>query len=291
MLKLQTVNKLSVAQEIRDQTLKEAQEVSSALIAAEQRIGKLLLAIPKATPNNNPNHEKSDDELLVKPKSETIKEMGYGREYKDYQQMAKNPEIVQKYISDAIGAGQVPVKSGVLKAIRAPFVHVGHNSNDNEWYTPSKYIESARNAMGSIDLDPASNDFANETVKATTYFTEETNGLEQEWYGNVWLNPPYDSELIQMFADKLVSSNCEQAIVLVNNATETQWFKTLISMASAYVFTEGRIKFLKRDGEHATPLQGQVFLYFGNRVKEFVTEFVQYGWAGTGVSVETLQQP
>ena len=47
MLKLQTVNKLSVAQEIRDQTLKEAQEISNAVIAAEQRIGELLLAIPE----------------------------------------------------------------------------------------------------------------------------------------------------------------------------------------------------------------------------------------------------
>ena len=47
MLKLQTVNKLSVARGIRDQTLKEAQEISRAVIAAEQRIGELLLAIPK----------------------------------------------------------------------------------------------------------------------------------------------------------------------------------------------------------------------------------------------------
>lgn len=119
MLKLQTVNKLSVAQEIRDQTLKEAQEISTALIAAEQRIGELLLAIPKATPNNNPNHEKSDDELLAKTKSETIKEMGYGREYKDYQQMAKNPEIVQKVIDEAIANGEVVTKTQVLKEIKA----------------------------------------------------------------------------------------------------------------------------------------------------------------------------
>ena len=67
----------------------------SALIAAEQRIGELLLAIPKATPNNNPFHEKPDGGNLVKSKSETIKEMGYGKnEAADYQQMAKNPEVV-----------------------------------------------------------------------------------------------------------------------------------------------------------------------------------------------------
>ena len=79
----------------------------------------MLLAIPKATPNNNPNHEKSDDELLAKTKSETIKEMGYGREYKDYQQMAKNPEIVQKVIDEAIANGEVVTKTQVLKEIKA----------------------------------------------------------------------------------------------------------------------------------------------------------------------------
>src|SRR2546430_17584816 len=61
----------------------------------------------------------------------------------------------------------------------------------NEWYTPSKYIETAREVLGSIDLDPASCELANRTVKADKYYTKEDDGLSKEWHGNVWLNPPY----------------------------------------------------------------------------------------------------
>lgn len=115
MMKLQTVNRLSVAQEIRDQTLKEAQEVSTAVIAAEQRIGELLLAIPKQAGATN----FSRDEEKLKTKGETIKEMGYGKnEANDYQQMAKHPEVVQKVIENALANGDVVSKSSVMKEIK-----------------------------------------------------------------------------------------------------------------------------------------------------------------------------
>ena len=116
MLKLQTVNRLTTAQEIRDQTLKEAQEISTALIAAEQRIGELLLSIPKQAGASN----FSRDEEKLKTKGETIKEMGYGKnEAADYQQMAKNPEVVQKVIDAALANGDVVTKAQVLREIKA----------------------------------------------------------------------------------------------------------------------------------------------------------------------------
>lgn len=155
--------------------------------------------------------------------------------------------------------------------------HVVNNSTDNEWYTPAEYIEAAREAMGSIDLDPASNDFANKTVKAGTYYTEETDGLSKEWFGNIWLNPPYQTSLIGRFADKLNESNFNQAIVLVNNASETQWFQKMAEKATAFVWHLGRIRFEKRDGAHGVPLQGQIFLYFGNNPDGFLKVFTKYG--------------
>ena len=115
MLKLRTVNRLSVAQEIRNQTLEETQELANALIAAEQRIGELLLAIPKASGATN----FSRDEEKLKTKGETIKEMGYGKnEAADFQKMARNPDIVRKVIEDATAAGEVVTKSAVLKEIQ-----------------------------------------------------------------------------------------------------------------------------------------------------------------------------
>ena len=53
------------------------------------------------------------------------------------------------------------------------------SSKTNEWYTPAKYIEAARKVMGGIDLDPATCELANKTVKATKYHTKENNGLMQ----------------------------------------------------------------------------------------------------------------
>ena len=159
--------------------------------------------------------------------------------------------------------------------VRKP--HVVNNSTDNEWYTPAEYIEAAREVMGSIDLDPASNDFANKTVKAGTYYTEETDGLSKEWFGNIWLNPPYQTSLIGRFADKLNESNFNQAIVLVNNASETQWFQKMAEKATAFVWHLGRIRFEKRDGAHGVPLQGQIFLYFGNNPDGFLKVFTKYG--------------
>lgn len=120
MIKLRTVNKLSTAQEIRDQTLQETQELSAALIAAEQRIGEILLAIPKATPNNNQFHENPDGWKLAKTKAKVTSEMGYSRhEVSDYQRMAQNPEIVDRVISEAIENGKVVTKTQVMKEIRA----------------------------------------------------------------------------------------------------------------------------------------------------------------------------
>ena len=120
MLKLQTVNKLSVAQEIRDQTLKEAQEISTALIAAEQRIGEILLSLPTAQGKRTDKTTSSERSAEVMTKSEAIAEQGYERhEAHDYQQMAKNPEVVQRVMQEALANGEVVTKTQVLKEIKA----------------------------------------------------------------------------------------------------------------------------------------------------------------------------
>lgn len=114
MIKLQTVNRLSVAQEIRDQTLKEAQEVSTALIAAEQRIGELLLSIPKGTGNQYTSANSTRVE-----KAKVVEKMGYSKDdVSDYQRMAQNPEVVQKVIDEAMARGEVVTKASVMREIK-----------------------------------------------------------------------------------------------------------------------------------------------------------------------------
>ncbi len=159
--------------------------------------------------------------------------------------------------------------------------HVANNSGDNEWYTPKEYIEAARLVLVSIDVDPASNAVANEIIGAATFYTAEDSGLDKDWHGTVWMNPPYESGLIGQFAEKLCDSyakgNVTSAVVLVNNATETRWFQSLAELASAACFPKGRVKFW-HPRKVAAPLQGQAILFLGPNPDEFARAFSQFGF-------------
>jgi len=158
--------------------------------------------------------------------------------------------------------------------------HVSQNSGENEWYTPPVFIDAARAVMGAIDLDPASCDLANDTVRAKKFYSAEDDGLTKTWSGNVWMNPPYAQPLIANFSEKIVAElpNIQQACVLVNNATDTEWFQSMLSESDAVCFTNGRIRFIDKHGKPSgAPLQGQAILYFGDRSQQFSKQFSQFG--------------
>lgn len=155
--------------------------------------------------------------------------------------------------------------------------HVAQNSGNNEWYTPARFVELARSVMGGIDTDPASSAIANRTVQAAKYFTADDDGRAQTWAGRVWMNPPYAQPLMSDFAEAVASKfedgEIDQACILVNNATETQWFQRMLSTASAVCFPKSRIKFIDPDGNAGAPLQGQAIVYMGDEVNAFQDAF------------------
>lgn len=190
---------------------------------------------------------------------------------------------MEKVIATAKEEERIATRAEVLQEIRAleGKPHVSRNSGDNEWYTPPEYLDAARAVMGGIDLDPASSAAANELVQAEVFYSAADDGLEQPWAGRVWMNPPYSSDLVGLFADKLMvdwrAGDLEQAIVLVNNATETVWFHKMLDAASAVMFPRGRVRFLKSDGEVGAPLQGQAVLYFGEHIAAFASAYYSLG--------------
>ncbi len=174
----------------------------------------------------------------------------------------------------------------ILKGFRAAALeaeenHRAEGTGENEWYTPLKYIDLARKVMGEIDLDPASSAKANLTVGASKYFSTEQNGLNQEWLGRVWLNPPYAQPAIAHFVEKMVeersAGHVTAGIMLTHNYTDTAWFHKAAEIADAICFTRGRVKFVDADGNDCAPTQGQAFFYFGDDVPLFAATFLKAG--------------
>jgi phage N-6-adenine-methyltransferase len=183
----------------------------------------------------------------------------------------------QRRVVELVEAGASGAEA--IREVKRP--HVANNSGDNEWYTPPEFIKAARLVMGSIDLDPASSELANKTVGAERIYTAADDGLTLTWSERVWMNPPYEKGLIDRFAEKLraevTAGFVTQAVVLVNNATDTRWFATLCEVASMLCFPTGRVRFYKPDGERGAPLQGQAVIYIGAKHEEFAREFGRFG--------------
>ena len=178
---------------------------------------------------------------------------------------------------EALNNLAMPSVLGLLKHVRGTF-----GTGENEWYTPAEYVELVRQLLGSIDLDPASSLEAQKTVKAESFFTKEDDGLNHDWNGRVYLNPPYAQPAIAQFTDKMVQEwgkgNVAEAVMLTHNYTDTEWFQNAAHSSSALCFPKGRIRFVNSHGNVAAPTQGQAFFYFGANVDDFRRLFSLIGF-------------
>jgi phage N-6-adenine-methyltransferase len=181
-------------------------------------------------------------------------------------------ELFETKVTEAIGRAQAAIDGKKHQPRAIP--------GDNEWSTPQQCLDAARAVLGGIDLDPATNLFAQSRVRAANFFTIDDDGLGQAWQGRVWLNPPYGPHIAH-FVSKLVSEvkkrNVKAAIMLTHNNTDTEWFHKAAGTCAAICFGRKRIQFEQSDGRARTATQGQAFFYFGTSVKAFHKVFGEIG--------------
>lgn len=247
-------------------------------LRAERKAGQLLSEMEKQ--NGSRGVGKKVEGQDVSPLS-TLSDLGITpKQSSRWQAEATvSEEDFDSLVDEINKSGEELTQASLLKKARG--AHVSNNSGEHEWYTPAEFIVAATRVMGGIDLDPASSKIANKTVKATAFFTEQQNGLDKIWTGRVWMNPPYAQPLIALFSAKLAESINEgtvtQAIVLVNNATETGWWQQIAEVSSAACFPKTRVRFLDPEGNPGAPLQGQTILYCGKNKSAFCKVFAAFG--------------
>ncbi len=165
----------------------------------------------------------------------------------------------------------------IIAANKAKVDRLGvHYSSDTpEWYTPPHIIDKVIDLFIDIDLDPCSNSMVNPSIPALKHFTKEENGLSKEWYGKVYMNPPYGRD-ISHWVDKVIqeyrAGRVTEAILLVPSRTDTKWFGKLNDYC--FCFVRGRLKF--SGVKNAAPFPNAV-VYMGVNSNNFINHFSDIG--------------
>jgi hypothetical protein len=112
----------------------------------------------------------------------------------------------------------------------------------DEWYTP-RYIFDALGER--FDLDVAAPVDGPRHVPTSRWLS--SGGLDAEWSGFVWMNPPFGHQREKMqWLQKFFSHG--QGIALVPDRTSAPWWQLYAHMADAILFVAPKIKFERPDG-------------------------------------------
>jgi len=130
---IRAIEKLELAEEVRQQKREEARMLSDALLDAEVRIGELTKRIPKGAGgdrktikvDSNVHFENKtldsgvQNFSTLQTKAEIINEMGLNqRQVNRFEQMADNKDIVEQVKAEAKEAGEIPTRGKVLDLIK-----------------------------------------------------------------------------------------------------------------------------------------------------------------------------
>jgi phage N-6-adenine-methyltransferase len=108
------------------------------------------------------------------------------------------------------------------------------------WETPQDFFDRY-NAQYGFTLDVCATP---ENAKCERFFTEEQDGLAQEWTGICWMNPPYGRK-IEKWVKKAYEShrdNGATVVCLVPARTDSKWWHDY-AMKGRVEFIRGRLKF------------------------------------------------
>ena len=143
----------------------------------------------------------------------------------------------------------------------------------DEYYTPLEFVKS----LGEFDTDPCT-PVGFRWRTANIMYNKEDDGLAQQWYGRVWLNPPYSSPLVTKFMKKM--SEHRNGIALLLPKFGTKMFRDYV-----YPYADGiyvlakRIKFFGQDYvQMKSPIASSILIAYG---QENIDAILNSGLEGT----------
>ena len=127
-------------------------------------------------------------------------------------------------------------------------------------------MDNRRTCEGGVkfDTDPCAPMVKPYEIAGLTY-NKQQNGLDKEWVGNVWLNPPYSHPLIEKFVMRLAAHG-NGILLTFDRCDNGLWQKVIFPSADGVFFMKGRVKFVDESGEmKAGAGCGSVLVAFGQK--------------------------
>lgn len=135
------------------------------------------------------------------------------------------------------------------------------SSASNEWPTPLDFFEILDDEF-SFSLDPCC---THESAKTSRHFTEEDDGLSQDWEGSVvFMNPPYGRQIGKWIEKAFLEGKKEKTVVvcLIPSRTDTRYWHEFVMRAKEIRLVRGRLKF--GDGKGSAPFPSAVVVFDGD---------------------------
>ena len=130
------------------------------------------------------------------------------------------------------------------------------SSNSYEWETPQK-VYDFYNERFCFDGDVCAS--KSNHKHPVNYFTKSDDGLNQDWWHNNWMNPPYGSEIIKWVKKAYEESlNDKLVVCLLPARTDTKWWQDYVMRADSIHFIRGRLKF---NGKGSAPFPSAVVVF------------------------------
>lgn len=120
---IRAIDKVGLAKDVREQKLKEAQDIADAVLDAEVRIGELMKQVPKSSGGDHGNQYtggKNDTTVdFGKNKLEVIRDAGFTpKQVERFQTLASHPEIVEQAKAEARENDDIVSRSLVLNMVK-----------------------------------------------------------------------------------------------------------------------------------------------------------------------------
>lgn len=155
---------------------------------------------------------------------------------------------------------------------------VYHQKGMDEWGTPLPLFQQLNKEFG-FTLDVAANE---KNHKCLQYLTKEMQALDIDWWGRVWMNPPFSltvAFLVKM-VNELKKGNIEVGVALIAARPDTQVSHYCSSYAGETRYLKGRLSF------EVHPTEMQLYL-IGCLAKAMADGFVPGGQFEDGSPMAT----